>query len=196
MLRRLFLLAALGLGLAACVTASNSLAPDQIPTLRLERVTVGFAPNARIWWGDGERAYAASKGLPVHEAEELGKTPEGQAYVRGLVEAKLRDEMTRQLAGNLNGTRPVRIEVTVKELNIASTIQKILVGGSYALRADVNLVDAKSGALLLAFSDQSAALGANGGLLGVLVDKALLAEPIDLIVKSYTSQYRNWLLRN
>ncbi|MCB8822706.1 hypothetical protein [Microvirga rosea] len=196
MLRRFFLFAALGLALAGCVTASNTLSPDQVANLRLESVTVAFAPSARIWWGDGERAYAASKGLPIQDSDALGKTPEGQAYVQGIIAAKLRDAMTRNLAGYLAGTRPARVEVMVKELEIASTIQKIVVGGNYRLRADVNIVDAKSGAVLLAFNDQSAVRGAGGGLLGVLVDKALLAEPIDQIVENYASQYRNWLLRN
>ncbi|MBF9233360.1 hypothetical protein [Microvirga alba] len=194
MLRRLFLVISLGLIVSGCVTASNTLSPGQVFSFRLEAVTVGFAPGARLWWGDGERAYALSKGLPVHEAEIAAGTEEGRAYVRNAIASKLRDALRRDLDGQLVGSRPVRIEVSVQDLEIASTIQRIVVGGNYRLLADVNLVDAKSGAVLQAFPAQTAIVGAGGGLLGVLVDKALLDEPLDRVVQAYAHQYRNWLL--
>jgi hypothetical protein len=42
--------------LAGCVTASNTLSLDEVANLRLAAVNVRFAPEATIWWGDGERA--------------------------------------------------------------------------------------------------------------------------------------------
>src|SRR6266576_3733408 len=61
--------------LAGCVTASNTLSVDQLATYRLSGVNVAFAPDVIIMWGDGERAYAASKGQPATESDVLAKTP-------------------------------------------------------------------------------------------------------------------------
>ncbi len=195
MLRRLFFSVLVGLSLAGCVTASNTLAPHQVADLRLQSVAVTFSPNARIWWGDGERAFASSKGLPALQAEEAARSAEGQAYLRHAIAAKLGPAFESQLRTALTGTRPVRVEITVKDLDIASAAQRILLGGHHRLTADVNLVDARSGAVVLAFSEQNAIAHAGQGIGGVLLDNAFLGEPIDRVVENYAAQYRNWLLR-
>jgi hypothetical protein len=194
MLRRLFFSVLVGLSLAGCVTASNTLAPHQVADMRLQSVAVTFSPNARIWWGDGERAFASSKGLPALQAEEAARSAEGQAYLRHAI-AKLGPAFESQLRTALTGTRPVRVEITVKDLDIASAAQRILLGGHHRLTADVNLVDARSGAVVLAFSEQNAIAHAGQGIGGVLLDNAFLGEPIDRVVENYAAQYRNWLLR-
>jgi hypothetical protein len=188
-------LAALGLLLCGCVTASNTLAPDQVATLRLQGVAVTFRPDARIWWGDGERAFAASKGRSILEAEELAKTEEGQAYLRNTIAAKLTQAFEDNLTGELQGLRPVRLEIAVKDIEIASAAQRILIGGHHRLTADVTLVDARTGAVVLAFSEQNAIAQAGQGIGGVLLDNAFLGDPIDRVIQNYATQYRNWLLR-
>jgi hypothetical protein len=195
MLRRLFLTVLIGLSVAGCVTASNTLPPDQVSTFRLQAVSVQFPPGYRIWWGDGERAFASSKSLPVLQAEEAAKSDEGQTYLRNTVAAKLTLAFNEQLKGELLGTRPVRIELNVKDLEIASAAQRILLGGHHRLTADVNLVDARSGVVILTFSGQSAVAQAGQGIGGVLLDNAFLGDPIDRVIQNYASQYRNWLLR-
>jgi hypothetical protein len=195
MLSRFIALAALGLLLCGCVTASNTLAPDQVATMRLQSVSVAFLPNARIWWGDGERAFAALKGVSALEAEELAKTEEGQAYLRDAIKAKLTQAFESSLKGELQGARMVRLEIAVKDVEIASAAQRILIGGHHRLTADVNLVDARTGAVVLAFSEQNAMAMAGQGIGGVLLDNAFMGEPIDRVIQNYATQYRNWLLR-
>ncbi|MBB4040000.1 hypothetical protein GGR34_001647 [Microvirga flocculans] len=195
MFSRLIAVAALGLLLCGCVTASNTLAPDQVSTLKLQSVSVFFQPNARIWWGDGERAFAALKGRSALEAEEVAKTEEGQLYLRGTIAAKLSQAFENSLKDELQGARPVRLEIRVKDIEIASAAQRILIGGHHRLTADVDLVDARSGAVVLAFSEQNAIAQAGQGIGGVLLDSAFLGEPIDRVIQNYATQYRNWLLR-
>src|SRR3954454_21793224 len=125
-----FLLAVAALGLAGCVTtATNTLSLDDVATLKLTGVDVTFAPEANIWWGDGERAFAASKGQPATESENLAKTPEGQAYLRNTIAAKVRTAVEQKLSPGLAGPRPVRANVLVREVRIASAIQRIIIGG-------------------------------------------------------------------
>lgn len=180
--------------LAGCVTVSNTLSPDQVANFKLTRVDVVTPEEARISWGDGEVAYAATKGLPAHESGSVSATPEGRAFVREAVASKLKAALDRELSGTLNGARPVRLVVTVREVEIASVIQRILIGGGHSLRADATLVDAKSGAVLSAFPAQTAISLAGQGLAGSFIDAAVLDAPIDRVVGNYSGQYQRWLL--
>jgi hypothetical protein len=194
MLRRI-IFAWIALALAGCVTATNSLSVDDVATLRLAGVDVRFAPDTNIWWGDGERAFAASKGRPATESDELAKTPEGRAYLRNTIATKTKAAMERNLVAALAGSRPVRVEVTVKSVVIASAIQRVIVGGNHNMTADVTLVDAKTGATLLPYAAQSKPTAAGQGLLGTALDAALMPDPIDRVIDNYAEQYGNWLLR-
>jgi len=192
---RAILLALAAVALTGCVTAKNTLSLDDIATLRLAGVDVSFAPNVHIWWGDGERAFAASKGQPATESENLAKTPEGQAYLRNTIASKVKASMERKLSAELVGGRPVRVQVNVKSVVIASAIQRVLVGGHHSMIADVTLLDAKTGALLLPYAGQTTQAGAGQGIGGVLVDAALLPDPIDRVADNYAATYVYWLLR-
>src|SRR4051794_30932134 len=189
------LLALAAVGLAGCVTATNTLTLDDLATLRLAAVDVSFAPNVTIWWGDGERAFAASKGQPATESENLAKTPEGQAYLRNTVASKVKASTERNLSGTLAGARPVRVRVVVKNVHITGAVQRVIIGGGHGMTADVTIVDAKTGATLLPYAGQSTGAVAGQGLGGVLVDAALLGDPIDRVTNNYAQAYSNWLLR-
>ena len=170
MLRRILVIGLISLALAGCVTASNTLPADQVSNLRLQSVVVRYPSGVFIWWGDGERAYAATKGTPTLTAETVADTDEGRPYIRAAISAKLIAAIEAALKPELIGLRPVRIEIDVKRVEITSVVQRILVGGHHNMRADVNVVDAKSGAVLLAFTDQVATAAAGGGIGGVLID--------------------------
>jgi hypothetical protein len=193
---RVVLSVALGCLLVGCVTVSNSLSPEQVASFRVNEIRVGVAPGAQIWWGDGERAYARSKGQPETEADALAKTPEGQAYLRTAVSTKIKASLQNKLGAALRGSRPVRVEVNIKEVWVASAIQRVLVGGHHKMTGDINLVDPATGAVLSTFPAQSSVSMAGQGIGGVLLDQALLGEPMDRIVDDYTSQYKDWLVRS
>jgi hypothetical protein len=192
---RAVVVALMAIGLAACVTASNTLSTDQVESFGYAGVKVTFAPNATIWWGDGERAYAASKGLPATESEALAKTPEGQAYLRNAIASRVKTSADRYFTSTLNGTRPVRFEIVVTNVTIASGIQRVVLGGHHSMTADTTVVDAKTGAVLLPYPGQSAMALAGQGVAGVLIDAALLSDPIDRVVDDYMGQYARWFLR-
>lgn len=195
MLTRFLSTILLTFALAGCVTATKTVPADQIATFKLDAVTVGFADGARIWWGDGERAYAASKGIPAQESERVADTPEAKAYVRKAISDKLKVAIERRLKGELAGSRPVRVVVRVKDVEIASVIQRILVGGGHHLKADVDLVDARTGAVIQAFPEQTAVSMAGQGIGGTMLDQALLPDPIDRVVNNFADGYGNWLVQ-
>jgi hypothetical protein len=195
MLRRIFVFVVAAVTLSGCVTASNTLSMDDVGTLRFSGVDVSFAPDVHIWWGDGERAFAASKGQPATESDNLAKTPEGQAYLRNAIATRMKTAMERNLTSGLVGSRPVRVKVTVKGVMVASAIQRVIIGGHHTMNADVTVVDAKSGATLLPYAAQSSQAFAGQGIGGVLVDAALMGDPIDRVINGYADQYSSWLLR-
>ena len=111
------------------------------------------------------------------------------------VSAKVKVAMDRHLGASLKGTRPVRAMVTVKKVMIASAIQRIIVGGNHEMGGDVTLTDAKSGAALLSYDAQTTPSAAGNGIGGVLVDAALLPDPIDRVTDNYAIRYMTWLTR-
>ena len=181
----------LALGLAGCVTASNPLSRDQAAGLRLSAVNVSFAPGAKISWIDGERAYASTRG---EQSNAVANTPEGQAYIRNVIGSKVKGAMERHVGARLKGTRLVRMEVNVTEVEIASAVQRVLVGGHHRMQGDVTLVDAKTGEVLLANPAQTATGIAGQGIAGTLIDQAIAPNPIDRVVDTYAGQYSAWLL--
>lgn len=179
--------------LAGCQTVSNSLTADQVKSFKLVGTTVAFDPEAAIWWGDGERAYAASKGIETVEADASAKTPEGKAYMRGQIAAKVKTAMDKNLGGKLTGSRPVRVEVTVKSVTIASAVQRVVIGGTHMMQGSIKLVDAQSGAVLLEYPGLVSAAAAGQGLLGAAVDGMLLDSAIDRVTDNFARTYTVWL---
>lgn len=194
-------LAALGvaLGLAGCVTAENSLSQNDIASMKLTGVTVSYAPDARIQWEDGIRAYATAKAITDDQIATATDTPEGKAYVRNLLAPKIKAGVEKAMAGQLNGLRPVRLDVVVKNFAIAGAVQRIVIGGGREMTATANLVDVRTGAVIIANPDLRAFLMAGQGVLGTAVqaaiDNAAAQSVADQVANRYGESYRDWLLR-
>ena len=189
---RHFVLGLIAVALAGCVTVSNTLTTDQVASFRLTQVDVVMPADARIRWGDGEAAYASSKGLPPASPA----TPESERYVRDGVSTRVRAAFQRELTGKLVGARPVKVQVTVRDVDIAPAIQRIVLGGNHSMKGDVAIVDAKTGAVLSSYPAQMSMSQAGQGIGGALIDAAFMGPPIDRVVNGYASQYREWLLRD
>lgn len=184
--------------MTGCVTAENSLSQNDIAGMKLASVTVSYAPDANIQWEDGIRAYATSKAITDDEVATATNTPEGKAYVRNLLAPRIKSGVERAMAGQLNGTRPVRLEVVVQSFTISSAVQRILIGGGHGMVADANLVDARTGAIITTHPKLVATLLAGQGILGTAVEAAMTnggQTTLDRVVDRYGTSYRDWLLR-
>jgi len=194
-------IAALGvaLALAGCVTAQNSLSQDDIVGMKLTGVSVSFTPDALIQWEDGIRAYATAKAITDDQIATATNTPEGRAYVRDMLAPVIKTGVTKSLAGQLNGSRPVRLDIVVKSFALSSAVQRILIGGGRGMTADANLVDARTGAIIIANSELRAATYAGQGILGTAVqaafDNASEQSVAEKLAYHYGENYRDWLLR-
>jgi hypothetical protein len=188
------------LALTGCVTtAENSLSQNDIAGMKLTGVTVSYTPDARVQWEDGIRAYATAKAITDDQIATATDTPEGKAYVRNMLAPRIKAEIEKVMAGQLNGSRPVRLEVVVKTFAISSAVQRILIGGGHGMIADANLVDARTGAVIVANPDLRAVLVVGQGIVGTAVqaavDSASKQSTLEKLVDRYSETYRDWLLR-
>jgi len=194
MIRRILCLGLLAFGLAGCVTTQNPLSQRDIETFRLAGIHVETDAAATVWWGDGDRAYARATGRPETESEELSKTAEARAFVARLASAKVSHALEQQLRPVLLGQRPVKVNVNLRRLYIASAIQRVVVGGGHEMIADVTITDARTGAILVAHPEFRAFGMAGQGIGGAMFDAALLADPIDRLTTNFATKYRDWLV--
>src|ERR1700759_2271705 len=123
--------AALGaaFALAGCVTAENSLSQNDIASMKLTGVKVSFTPNSFVSTPNGDSAYAAAKGIPEGQILSVVRTPEYRDYVRNMVGAEIKGSVEQAMAGRLNGSRPVRLEIVVDHFKVPSAISSVLIGG-------------------------------------------------------------------
>ena len=187
------------LGVTGCVTtAENSLSANDIASMKLTGVNVSFAPDAGVQWEDGIRAYATSKALADDQIATATNTPEGKAYVQTMLAPVIKTGVAKSLNGKLNGTRPVRLDVVVKSFVLASAVQRILIGGGRGMVADANLVDARTGAVIVAYPELRALSIAGQGIVGTAVqaaiDNASEQSVAEKLAFRYGEIYRLWLL--
>jgi len=167
--------------------------------MKLTGVTVSYAPDARIQWEEGIRAYATAKAITDDQIATATDTPEGRAYVQNMLASRIKTGIEKVMAGQLNGSRPVRLEIVVKGFAISSAVQRILIGGGRGMTADANLVDARTGAIIIANPGLRAFLLAGQGIVGTAVqaaiDNASAQSVVEKVVVQYGENYRDWLLR-
>ena len=188
---------ALGVALTGCTMGlGEKLDPRLVQSFKLQQVNVAVAPNAKFWWGEGERAYARSIGRSEVEGAALGETPEGRAYMRSVASQRIKAAFDRELAGRLNGTRPVRVDVTMDDIYISSPIQQVLIGASFRMHGSARLVDARTGEVIATNPDLTISAGGGSGVLGTAIDRAVGGDPIDRLAANLAESYRGWLLVN
>lgn len=187
------------LALAGCKTIENSLSLSDVTAMKLAGVTVSFAPEAAIQWEDGIRAYATAKSIPEDQIATASSTPESKAFVQKMLSSQIKPAIEKRVASELTGTRPVRLEVVVKSFILASAVQRVVIGGGRGMIADANLVDARTGALIIAHPDMRAFLLAGQGIVGAAVQAAVDASAKESVAEKLAAQYGDiyarWLLQ-
>jgi hypothetical protein len=193
-------IAALGMAIAlvGCVTTENSLSQNDIAGMKLTAVSDSFAPNSPVYYENIIPALAIPKTIADDQITAAARTPEGSAYLQGLLAPRIKAGIEKVMAGQLKGSRPVRLEVVVKSFVLAGVVQSVLIGGTREITADANLVDERTGSLIIACPKLQAFLPAAGGPLGTVVqaaiDNASEQSPPAKLISLYGESYRDWLL--
>lgn len=196
---RLLAVALLASAVGGCMLPTNTLTKAEVATFKLADMRVSVAPNAKIVWYEPLQAYAATKKIPDEQYKDFIATDEAKAHVNGLLASRVKAAMEKEMGGALNGSRPVRLEIVVTQFLVPTAAQRLLVGGVYAVNADVTLVDAKSGAVLIAHPNLGHSLHSEGGVVGVVAQAIAdsVARPkSDIMIDQYAMVYRIWLINN
>jgi hypothetical protein len=145
----------------------------------------------------GDSAYAAAKGIPENQMLSVARTPEYRDYVRNLVGAEIKGGVEQAMAGRLNGSRPVRLEIVVEHFKVPSVMSSVLIGGDPVMTASATLVDARTGAVILANPEMHAFLVTAHGIIGTAVqaavDSARKTNQEDMLIDRFSQDYRHWL---
>lgn len=140
----LLLTVALAAGLlSACTTTSqHALSKTDISEMRLADVKVTFAPDAKVTWPEVDELQRKEVATPNARLAKIDHLTYG-SYAEHRLAAALHTEAKEMLADTFTGTRPVRLEITIRALLIpssadrtahviASTAVSTLIGGVIA----------------------------------------------------------------
>jgi hypothetical protein len=171
----------LALLVAGCATVpQNTLTQDKRDALRIDAIELSFAPDALILWMD------AYSGAPEEPAAK-------RAYLEQKAAGPIKAALDAEIKQAFRGTDPAKLRVRIRFIHIQATALRIIVGAApFAIRADLDLVDAKSGQTLLAATDFDGLTMTFGGLAGA-VESAVSEEPIIRVSKSFAVVLSRWL---
>ena len=140
-------------------------------------------------------AFARANNVPPDQILNAADSKAGKAFMRTALAPKVRDAMLRNVSSRLGGSRLVRLEVTVTQFDIVPTAQRLLIGGAAnSMTADVNIVDAKTGQLILTYPKLMAAVPTGGGVVGVVVQA--MVDAADKVIDNFAARYGRWLVES
>lgn len=198
--------------LAGCATANVNLSPQELRTIRIERVDVTFTETANIYWDKAEVPYvervraakaaaAAKRRRPAEEDEashiehqDIMATPEAKQYMRDTLAAELKKRLGGAILPKFQGTRRAVLEVKVHGMFIPSAVQRVVLGGSPTLTTVTVLRDSVTGQELAKLERANAAMAGNG-VLGVLVDQGF-SDLDERVFNKYIDNVSGWLETN
>ena len=192
--------------LAACSTLpKHTLTEADVAGLTLASVKVTFPSDAAVKWAEADLLEQKEQETPkadLHRVERAGF----RSYAEHRLAAALTTESHRLLPSLMQGTRPARLEITVRSLLIptssertgqvmAATALTAVIAGPIAagvavsttqgifITCDITLVDVPTGAVLASVADVKAS-GASAQFSG---------ESVDSIAAALISKVKGWL---
>ena len=111
--------------------------------------------------------------------------------------AKIKAGVEQAVAGQLIGSRPVRLDIVVRRFKVPSAGSRILIGGDPEMFASATLIDARTGAVIIAHPELQAFVPGGHGVIGVAVraaiDSSMQQTPEEQLIARYGQMYREWL---
>ncbi|MFG1320566.1 hypothetical protein [Xanthobacter autotrophicus] len=191
---------------AACATMPKlDLSPEDIPALHLAGVKVTYPANASIQWPEASVLEEKERTAPNPELREVSRGG-FHSYEEHRLAAALTTQSFKQVESLMQGTRPVRLEIEIRELLIPTTQERtgrvvattvlttVLLGGiagGYAVAAtpgifmtyDVALVDQNTNKVLASAKVLKASSPAT----------QFSGESVDSIAAAAATQIKGWL---
>jgi len=175
------LVVVLGLALAGCATGPvNTLSQDRRDALRIDTIDVSFAPDAKVDWFD------AQGGGPIDPVAQ-------QAYLQAKALGPIKAALNAEIPPAFRGTAPATLKVHIRYVQIPATATRIIIANiPYEIRADLEVVDNRTGRTLVAASNFNGLARSFGGVAGIL-ESAVAEDPILRVSKAFAHVLRAWL---
>jgi len=114
-----------------------------------------------------------------------------------MLAARIRGGVEQAMAGQLIGSRPVRLEIVVKRFTIPSVASRVLIGSDPQMTASATLVDARTGAVIISNPKAESFVVVGHGIIGTAVGAAIDSSrnetPEGRLIADYGQTYRRWL---
>jgi hypothetical protein len=185
---------AAALAVAGCATVTeNTLTQARRDALRIDSVEVAMAPKGFVSWASAWGEYATMKqnGQVLSGPSSSGYADEKQ-YANQKAIGIIQKNLNAKIPPQFRGTDAATLKVNLKQVQIPHALQTILIGGDHVVRAHVQLIDSKTGAILLDVEDFNGLVGGPGGVAQVVVDQ-FMGEPIDRVSNSFANALAQWL---
>ncbi len=200
MITRRFALLSMALAVSGCITvAPHSVSVSELQRYRLTDVVVEGVEVIASWPVE-EANYLASVPPDPELANRLRTQPahafpELRSHFQRVLTDRFRIELMTQASPVLTGSQPARAVVRLKRFDVPSTARRVFVDQDAKIQADIDLVDARTGAAILRYEGPIRLRRLIGGILAPI---AVGIDPSDTghpMVTEYVSSYRNWLLQ-
>ena len=184
MVRAIFA-ALLAAGLAGCATtAKNTLDPAKREALRIDSVELGFAGDAVISWMDAVDEFKRNGVVDTPVARRTFLEKKATPHIKAALDA--------EIPPAFRGTEPARLKILVRGISVAPVALRLIVGGSYSIKADIQVIDTKTGQVLIDAPNFNGVAQGGAGPLQVLVEQAF-PDPIDRVSRVFARALRSWL---
>ena len=200
MIGRFMLLALASMILAACATVPPpSMDVGDFQQFRIVGVVVEGTEVIRSW-PTQEEVYFKTHAVDANfvkrlQTEPSSNFPELREPFRTALEERFGAEFNAKVAPLFTGSRPLKAIIRLKVFDVPSAARRVFIESQAKIKAEIDLVDAKSGASILKYDGPLRLREIGGGLATGLI-AAISSNPGDLLIAAYVSEYRNWLLRN
>lgn len=185
------------LSLSACAemaTLPPALSAEERQAYHVEQVVVTVPDDARIWWGTGDRQVAEAAGVDYDDgaASDYLHSPEGEAALREALRERFQRSASFGLRNMLAGEAPAALAIEVRNLQVASAAQKVLIGGSHGIEGAVQLFDMRNGQPI---SEPQYMLGdatGGSGIAGAIID-ASRDDAFNRVAANFVQNTQRWV---
>lgn len=185
--------------LAGCQIAKHTLSATDISSMKLAGVRVSFAEGS-VSWPEGMRAWAVARSIPDHELGERSNDPESRQFVQTLLAGRIKQKLEADFSTRMIGNRPVHLDIKVNSFVVASAAQRVIIGGTHIMNAEIRLVDARSGATLADYPGLTATAASGQGLIGATVEAIAEAsaktDTAERLLDNFSKGYSLWLIKS
>jgi hypothetical protein len=195
------LLVIASLVLAGCATVPpHSMDLSEFQKFKITKVVVEGAKVVRSWPSQEEdylKTHAVDPSVARRlQSEPSWNFPEVQEQFQTALDRQFGAELGSQIVPLFTGSRPLKAVVKLKIFDVPSVARRVFVESGAKIKAEIDLVDAKTGAPVLIYDGAYRFREIGGGIATGLAMAINSSDPGYVLISDYVREYRNWLLRN